>query len=227
MQMPTDRDLIARGLSPFSEEEQRSLKDYRSLVADLNESALAQRDKLTMHIGAQGEDALDGVTRDEIKSLATDFRRLGWNNEASGATFNQIRNLIARHAAEAATPESQTLLAWFKELKTLRAQMLKQSRVLGWVIEQPDGSTVEITPEELLDVFINGAVFHSDPEMRDRWTALGGWQSGLVLWNVVLALWDFAELFRALDRFVETVLEVEEVLRDRAEAAGDADLERT
>jgi hypothetical protein len=210
--MPTDRDLIARGMTPLTPDEVRTLQDYRGLVADLNECALAKRNKITVNIGRPAEEALGDITRDEIKSLAADFRRLGWNNEPSGATFNHVRNLIARHASEAGTAEAETLLEWFKELKSVRAHLLKRARVLGWIIQQPDGSTVEITPEELLDIFINGGVFHSDREMRDRWNALGGWKSAMLLTNVVLSMWDFLELFRALDTFVGTVLEIDRVL---------------
>jgi hypothetical protein len=204
--VPTDVDLIARGLTPFDTEEVRVLKRYRELVADLDHSALARREKLTFDIGATGDDRLDGVTVDQIKSLAVDFRKLGWNNERSGATFDQVRNLIKRHARASGTPEGQTLIGWFKELKSVRRELLNKSRVLGWKLELPDGSTHDVTPEEILDVFINGATFHSDEDKRKRWEELGGWASALLRWNLVLAMWDFLELFRAVDKFVGSVL---------------------
>ncbi|MDA0179344.1 hypothetical protein OJ997_03465 [Solirubrobacter phytolaccae] len=204
--MPTDADLIAQGLTPFDIDEVRILKRYRELVAELEHSALAKRTKLTFNIGGAGDDRLDGVTVDQIKSLAMDFRKLGWNNEPSGVTFDQLRNLIQRHARASGTPEGRTLIDWFKELKSVRRELLRGSRVLGWTLELPDGSTHEVTPEEILDVFINGVAFHSDEAKRKRWNELGGWDSALLRWNLVLAMWDFLELFRALDKFVGSIL---------------------
>ena len=95
---------------------------------------------------------------------------------------------------------------WLRDIGDLKKAMLKQSRALRYEVETRDGKTVPITPQNTLEMLINGVLFHSDAELRDRWDALNGFRNpGLVL-IVVTTIWDMIQVFRALDSVVEKVI---------------------
>jgi hypothetical protein len=141
----------------------------------------------------------------DLVALSTSSRKLGWSNDEP-ATFNQVRNLLGKHAHQATSNEAGVVAQWLKDLKGLRAAAMKQPRVLAYQLEHPDGTTESATPETILDMLINGVVFHTDEPLRERWQQLGGWRSpGLVLIAIV-TIWDLIRMFQALDHVVEKVL---------------------
>ena len=163
------------GLTPLAADEIRQLELYREIVGELNEWQLANRQKIDLVIGPGGVLAED-IEKVDLVALATTFRKLGWL-EDEPATFNKVRNLLGRHAHQAANAEAAVIQPWLKDVKELRAAALRQSRVAGYQLEHEDGTTETMTPKMILDVLINGAIFHSDKQLRDRWNALGGWES--------------------------------------------------
>lgn len=218
--MPDPRTYLPDGLTPFSEVEVQILQTYRELVAEFEDRALASRQNVSIRIFAQGDAFEDVGSRDEIIALATTFRKLGWaQNEP--VTFDRVRNMVAKHARDAGTPEGQTIGEWAKDIKGLRGDMLKRSRVFAYVLEKPDGSQETLTPKEILDMFINGAVFHSDEQLRARWKALGGWESVPLVTNALLTMWDMVQVFRALDLLAEAALGTPELMPTENGSSGE------
>ena len=195
---------VPAGLTPFSADEVEELELYRELVAELGEWELANRQKITLVIGSYGAVSED-FQRADLVALSTTFRKLGWL-EKEPATFNQVRNLLGRHADQAGTGEAAIVGQWLKDLKGLRTAALKQSRVLGYQLEHPDGTVETVTPESTLEMLINGAVFHTDKSLRKRWNELGGWKSPALVLIAVITIWDLIRMFQALDQVVEKAL---------------------
>ena len=157
---------VPKGLTPFAPNEIEELGLYRDLVAELGEWELANRQQIELAIRSHGV-ITDGLEKADLVALATSFRKLGWL-EKEPATFNRVRNLLGNHAHQAQTPEAAVVGKWLKDLRELRAAALKQSRVLAYQLEHPDGSTELMTPTVVLDLLINEAVFHTDKNLRKR-----------------------------------------------------------
>jgi hypothetical protein len=194
---------IADGLTPFASDEIAELERYRLYVQDFATRQLADRKKLNINIGPSGLLFRD-FDPDRYGGLALAFRKVGWANEP--ASFNRVRNMLANHARESGTTQASTLIGWLGALHDLRRDMLRQSRFLGYVLENQDGATTKVTPEEILDLMINGYLFHGDEEKRKRWDDLGGLKSPALVIISTLTMWDMLAVFRALDQVVERVL---------------------
>lgn len=194
---------VANGLTPFDNEEVAELERYRAHVGDFATRYLADRHKLEINIGPGGL-SFEDFDADRYGGLALAFRKVGWANEP--ASFNRVRNMLAKHASDSGTLEGSTLLGWLGALHDLRKVMLRQSRVLGYVLEHAEGGSTKVTPEEILDLMINGYLFHGDEEKRRRWDELGGLRSPALVMISTLTMWDMRALFRALDQVVERVL---------------------
>jgi hypothetical protein len=195
---------IPAGLAPFGSDELEQLGLYRELVSELSDWQLANRQKIDLVIGAGGVLAED-IEKADLIALATTFRKLGWL-EDEPATFNKVRNLLGKHAYQAGNPEAEEIQKWLKDVKDLRAAALKQSRVAGYQLEHEDGTIETMTPKLILDMLINGAVFHSDKQLRDRWNQLGGWKSPALVLIAMVTIWDLIRMFQALDAVIAKVL---------------------
>jgi len=196
---------IPAGLSPFASDEIDQLGLYRELITELNDWQLANRKKIALVIGAGGVLAED-IEKANLVALATTFRKIGWL-EDEPATFNKVRNLLGKHAYEAGTPEAAEIVEWLKAVKELRAAALKQSRIAAYELEHEDGTTETMTPAMILDMLINGAVFHSDTKLRERWNKLGGWKSPPLVLISLVTIWDLIRMFQAVDQIVAKVLD--------------------
>lgn len=208
--MSDPRAYLPDGLTPLSREEERILRTYRDLVAEFEDRALANRQKLTFQIFGHGDPFKNAGSRDEIIALAATFRKIGWSQNEP-ATFDRIRNMIARHAHDADGLSGQAISDWAKHIKSVRADMLRQA-VLAYVLERPDGSQERLAPKQILDMFINGAVFHSDANLRARWDELGGWELVPLVMNALLTMRDMVQVFRGLDLLIEAVLNAPSLL---------------
>ena len=118
-----------------------------------------------------------------------------------------MRNLLGKHAHQAGTPEAAEIQKWLKDVKGLRAAALNQSRIAAYELEHEDGGTETMTPKTILDMLINGAVFHSDKQLRDRWNQLGGWKSPALVLIAMVTIWDLIRMFQALDAVIAKVLD--------------------
>ena len=98
------------------------------------------------------------------------------------------------------------MLERIKDIKALRDAAEKQSRVAEYVAEHDDGSTTTFTPEVLCDMAVNGAIFHSDAQLRAQWEQLGGLKNPAVHMILTTTFKDFAQIFRAVDLIVERIL---------------------
>jgi hypothetical protein len=177
---------------------------YHSHIEELNRRKLANQDTLTFDIAVDGS-LRSGVHEDDAVALATTLRKFAWAQKDPG-TFNRVTNIMARRANEAGTVEGTSMLDRIKDIKELRTLAEKRSRVLGYVLEADNGESVELTPEILCDMALNGVIFHSDAALRAKWDQLGGFTNQGVHMLIVTTFNDFAQFFRAVDLIVERVL---------------------
>lgn len=194
---------VPAAFSPFTASELDELERYRTHVADFETRQLATKQSLKIDIGGGGV-MLEDFDADRLGGLATAFRKVGWANEE--ATFNRVANLLGKHAHEAASTESDVVNGWLGTVRGLRKDMLRQSRFLGWVLENKDGNVEKVTPEMIPDLLLNGYLMHGDDEKRQRWDELGGLKSPGLILIATVTMWDLLAVFRALDQVVERVL---------------------
>jgi hypothetical protein len=196
--------VVPAAFAPFSATELDELARYRKHVADFETRHLATKQSLKIDIG-RGGIMMEDFDPDRLGGLATAFRKVGWANEE--ASFNRVANLLGKHAHAAGTPEAAEMNGWLGAVHDLRKDMLRQSRFLGWVLEGEEGSERQVSPEEVLDLFLNGYLMHGDDEKRKRWDDLGGLRSPGLIIIATLTMWDLLALFRALDQVIERILE--------------------
>lgn len=198
------RASVPAAFTLFSASELDELRLYHDLVADLDAFDLATPQEITFEIGEYGA-LVDGPERQKFVALFTGFRKLGWSNEEG--TFGRMRNLLAKHAHEAGTPEAETVQGALSKLKEMRADALKASPVASYELEHEDGSTEVLTPEYLIDVMINGVIFHTDSELAARWKQFGGWENPAISMIVITSLQELIKVFGLLDQIVGEVLD--------------------
>jgi hypothetical protein len=195
---------VPAGLTPFSADEVEQLMLYRELVTELTDWELANRQQIQIHVSGYGL-LESGIRKADLVALSTSFRKLGWSQDEP-ATFSQVRNLIGKHAHESASPEAAAITIWLKDLKNHRAAALRESQVLAYELEHSDGTTETLRPEDVLNMLINGAIFHSDRLLRERWKQLDGWKSPALVMIAVLTIRELIRMFQELEQLVETIL---------------------
>ncbi len=188
---------------PFLASEWELLRLFSEIAKDLDGRTVADSRQFTFHIDASGERA-SGASRSDLKSVSTVLRKLAVA-EREPAPFNVVRNLLHRHAVDAATPESAPYADWLRGAKKARSDIERHS-LLGYVQEDESGVGHSITPAEILDLFINGVVFHTDVEKRRRWLEMDGLNNPAVAMSITTTLSELAQLIRALARLVDRIL---------------------
>jgi hypothetical protein len=195
---------VPKGFTPFEADEVAQLELYHELVSDLESHKLALPQDMTFEVDADGS-LKSGPDRENLEALSTAFRKIGLLEKDDG-TFARVRNLLSRHAHDAGTAEAMTLLATLKNLKRLRAEAFRASALMGYQLEHPDGSVEEMTPDDVINMLVNGAIFHSDAALRARWKQLDGWRNPAIWMMATTTIQELVIVFKLLDQIVDEVL---------------------
>jgi hypothetical protein len=194
-------EMSRRGFSAFSPEEEARLRVYREAISELDRRDIANRTELKWRMEVGFED----VSEEQLIALAACVRKLGFiQNEP--VSFDRIHKLLLKNAKRSNTSDGGTIAEWLREVTDLRDGFLASSRVGSeMLVKYPDGSSESLSPRTILDLFLNGAVFHSDECKRAKWDELRGWESKGSMAIVTMTLWDLLSVFRALDSLIATI----------------------
>lgn len=149
-----------------------------------------------------------GPDREALDAVAPAFRELyggGFRNHTSATA---VAKLIGRHAHEAETEPGHQLA---KQLHTLRQALKDRAKSdprMGILVEDPGpvGSSSSLTPDQAIDLLLNGDVFHYELGKADEFEDTPLYEQGLVM-MVHSAIRDFAPLWQKLDRMVLAILQ--------------------
>lgn len=84
---------------------------------------------------------------------------------------------------------------------------MRRAPVFGFALEYTDtGATEHLDPQDALDLLINGAIEHTNPDKRDRWDRLGGWGSVPLRTLALVGVWQTLDLCEILSELVTAVL---------------------
>lgn len=166
--------------------QQRQLKSYNHAIETLWESRFIQQTK-SQKLGmtasrTSGNPSLHLVYHSDFdwqdfKSFLTTYRQV-YHLEKEPIYIYTIRNIMSRLAANDVALQKD-----LKQLKKNCAAVASSSGAspLIKVERQEDGTLVEGTPYQLLQILLNGHVFHSDDDLHDAVNVLLGVDSWLYL----------------------------------------------
>jgi hypothetical protein len=155
--MPTESPLEepAEVYSPFDSTESQRLRTYADDVQTLVSSRFFDGLKLAVTVGEPGiGDTLEAPDDETVRAVAGLFRSL--YNDHEPTSYAAIIKLVSRHAHERESPRRETVVAELRRLRKLKAQALQA----GLVTYAPGGQA--LTPEVLIETFINGHYLHKD-----------------------------------------------------------------
>jgi len=197
---------VSNAFKPFTSEELGRLSLFAQHVADIDGLDLPQRPKLTLLLGEAA--AMPDVSRDNVLAIVIAYRK--FVSEKDPANFNRIRNMIARHAREAGTADSATVLAWLANIEA-HLKDVRRGPVPPSEVAAVERHRKVLQPPEVIDWLVNGVVAHSDWKLRHRWEELGGWSNHAMLWLAISAIADELKAFRAMDQMVSAILAIQEL----------------
>lgn len=141
---------------------QRRIHLFERLYADMKKEPYAQGGEIsiTFSLGGQNDRIETNVNRQELRSYLTCFRQL--ISDGDPVFLPRILRLLPRHVEDAALRErlGRALDAWdaAQGLPSALAPMTLGPYASG---------------RETARLYLNGGIFHSDPDLSDVWDSLG------------------------------------------------------
>ena len=141
--------------NPFDASESKRLQTYADDVEKLFAFRFFHGPNLSVTIAEPGVgDTLEGPDDEAVHAIAGLFRSLYLDHEPT--SYNAILKLLSRSVHERDAPRQR---AATEELRNLRKW---KERALSAGINTFTASGLELTPEVLIDVFLNTAYLHKD-----------------------------------------------------------------
>ena len=154
------------------------------------------------------------LNKADVVAVVTTFRRIGWSNEPASSNNVPVRS--ASMPTRQARPKQPKSRAASPRLEHSSARL---SIASPSDVSSTTAGIHHVSVEEILDLLINGAVLHNDPEKVVRWHRLGGWRSAFLLPLALDRIWDLAAAFRALGRVTDAVVATPELRADDLDEA--------
>lgn len=158
-------------LTPFSSEEVARLRRFVDRVDELlkSEYAAGSEGPITLHAdftapGIAENIRFDGPDRAAAQHVVGIFRELygGRHDTTSGA---RIASIIGQHAKARATPQGDHLAEALGGFRKALAERKKTDSRMGILVadDEPDAPTTSTTPDEVIDLILNGDLLHFEP----------------------------------------------------------------
>jgi hypothetical protein len=203
---------LAHSLTPFTPEQIRLLKRFVTQVDKLSASQFLKDSTEPIELKAELVNGqvenlrLAGPGREALDAISGTFRELYGGGKGNRTSAKAISKLIGEHADARATAAGEKLA---KALKQYRAALAYRDRVdprMGILVEDPTDSSSIQTPQQVIDVFLNGDLLHYElvkaDELEDdpRYTEML-----MVMLNS--AIRDFAVLWQKLAVLVKRIID--------------------
>ena len=145
----------------LTDHEEQALRQFCQVVNDIHDCRFIKRAKVQNHNFTYNRDDpsknhVPQYDRDEFRAFATLFRKLIANREPT-QLFKVMK--VLKRFAPADKRDS------FKNIKAGLNQEADNPPI-AIAIGKP-GEEVSFTPRKICDIFFNGMVFHSDPDLQD------------------------------------------------------------
>ena len=193
-------------------DEVEKLRRYLQLVRRLTSAALF-KGKCTVGVnlhhdddGVLQQDIIAPVSELEMSGLLTSFRQLWMASEPSA--FPHVLAMLRKNAHALSGPAAQALIAELDDIGKDYKAVRKSSPDLSVLEAQLDGDKlIDVGPvraERVLDDWVNGDIFHSDPEKRERFESR---EDRNTYWLALLVtVQDIAKVYVRLARVVKDIL---------------------
>lgn len=152
---------------PFDASESKRLRTYAEDVSTLVAFRFFQGPKLSVTIAEPGiGDTLEGPDEEAVYAVAALFRSLYLDHEPT--SYNAILKLLSRSVRARESPTQREATDELRSLRRLKA------RALSAGMNTITSSGRELTPEVLIDVFLNTTYLHKDDTKMDALEDLQG-----------------------------------------------------
>lgn len=157
--------------------------------------------------GRVGDIRYLGPDREALDAVAPAFRELYGGGHRNHTSATAIAKLIGRHAHAANTEPGQQLAKQLHDFRGALKDRAKSDPRVGVLVEHPGpvGSSSSLTPDDAIDLLLNGDLFHYELVKADEFEDMPLYEQGLVM-MVHSAIRDFAPLWQKLDRIVSAIL---------------------
>jgi hypothetical protein len=156
--------------------------------------------------GVLQQDIIAPVSELEMSGLLTSFRQLWMASEPSA--FPHVLALLRKNAAALGGAAADALIAELDDIGKAYKDVRKSSPDLDVLEAQLDGDQLiddgPVRAERVLDDWVNGDIFHSDPEKRERFQNR---EDRNMYWLALLVtVQDIAKVYVRLARVIKDVL---------------------
>lgn len=178
---------IERRLAPPSDAERLQLEAFVRLVLAMHQCRFVRRVRTQDH-SLRVEPLKGGGYRviapdydwDDLRSFLTAFRQIALS-DSEPVYLPRIRNIISKYAGEVLREE-------LKKLKTHIVPIIEgKLEDVRFGKELPDGD-ISLSSYELLDVLVNGVIFHSDSRHERAAKLILSTEPGEYLWIVLIEI---------------------------------------
>lgn len=199
MAVPPPLDNPAAVYSPFDASESQRLRTYADDVATLTSSRFFDGSRLTITIAEPGVgDSLEAPDEETVRAIAGLFRAL--YNDYEPTSYVAILKLLRQHAHKREGAQREAAIAELRGLHGLKAQALQA----GLVTYAPSGSA--LTPQVLIETFINGHYLHKDEKRMAVLEDLRG--DAVLMFEFLSSVQRLTSVFTVGRSVVEPILKV-------------------
>lgn len=209
---PTSPVPVVGAVSPPTTDELIQLRRYLQLVRRLTDAPLFKGDcTVGVHLlpdedGALQQTVISPVNELEMAGVLTSFRQLWMSGEP--AQFPKVLATLRTNAMALGGPTAQALIAELDDIGREYKEVRRASPDLGVLEAEFEGDLVTqdgpVRAERILDDWVNGDLFHSDPEKRERFESR---EDRNMYWLALLVtVQDMAKVYARLGRIVRDVL---------------------
>jgi hypothetical protein len=173
----------------------------------------------TFASGQVGDIRYVGPNREALDAVAPAFRELYGGGRRNHTSATAIAKLICHHAHAAKTEPGRQLAEQLRDFRRALKNRAKRDPRIGILVERSGhvGSSSSLTPNDAIDLLLNGDLFHYELEKADEFEDTPPYEQSLVL-MVHSAIRDFAPLWEKLDWIVSAIL-IEPRLLEETRAA--------
>lgn len=195
--------------APFSDAERRVLERFLRKIDALKASSFAQTESalratplpgVTAAGGPAWKVGVEGPSEESVKAAVVDFRQFHTDQNLSSAA--RVLNVLKASAKRRGTDAGQRMTGRLRDLgKSLEERARRDPRAT--VLDERYG---EMSPREIIDLWLNGEYFHDDAEKAAEVSPDGGAAVEFLRWSLHSAIRDYIAYWKGIGELVSVVL---------------------